>query len=517
MSEPPRETEIKLDLDPAEVPAVLALPALRDVPERSASDLLTTYYDSADGALRKAGLTLRVRAVDGTHRQTVKRGAHGAGVLGRDEWECAVAGPAPDRDALARTPAGEAIAEHVVLVPLFTLRVSRTAIRLHRDGTEMEVAVDLGTVEIEGAAPGVPFAEVEIELVSGAPGELFALARELAQAIPLRLGATTKAERGFAHRAAEGARAQKSEPVVLDPGKTAGAAFQAVAAACLVHLRRNEPLVLAARDPEALHQTRVALRRLRSAFSLFKPVADVRETRGIREMLRARIAVLGDARNLDVLLLQTLPKEMERRPDQAADFLALRARLELERAQAYDAVVAMLASADWRRLVIDVAALLAGGEWLRADATAKARETPVAEFAAEILERRRRRVKRRGRHLFDLAPDARHTVRIEAKKLRYGAEFFASLAEGRKGRRHQAALVDALSDLQDALGVLNDVETGRALLGAAAARAGQSGEGTAAFAAGLLTADREGGTSKDLKSAAKAYARFAGVKRFWEI
>ena len=297
--------------------------------------------------------------------------------------------------------------------------MTRTVHTLRRGAATMEVAVDRGAVETAQGAAAEPFAEVEIELREGAStdssghgdapglGDLFGLARALGEAVPLRLGVTTKAERGFAHVDGAGPRVRKAEPVALDPAMGAGPAFQAVARACLRHLRLNEPLLRAGRDsgaerdpgagrdPEALHQVRVAIRRLRSAMSLFKPVIAHPDTERLRDALRARVAVLGTARNLDVLLLHTLPGEMERRPEAGAAFLALRARLEAERAQAYDAVAAMLDDPAWRGLVLDAAALVEDGAWMREPAGAPARAEPVADFAARTLEKRRRRVTRR--------------------------------------------------------------------------------------------------------------------------
>ena len=75
-----------------------------------------------------------------------------------------------------------------------------------------------------------------------------------------------------------------------------------IANACIQHYRLNEPLVIATRDAAALHQTRVAMRRLRSAFTLFRPALHGAEYQRLRNELRWFTAQLGDARNLDVYL-----------------------------------------------------------------------------------------------------------------------------------------------------------------------------------------------------------------------
>jgi len=96
--------------------------------------------------------------------------------------------------------------------------------------------------------------------------------------------------------------ARKSRPVTLDATSTASAAFVVVAGECLDHWRTNEALLLESRAVAHLHQTRVGVRRLRSAFSLFRPM--LREVPGAlltAQRLRALALPFGTARDLDVL------------------------------------------------------------------------------------------------------------------------------------------------------------------------------------------------------------------------
>ena len=72
------------------------------------------------------------------------------------------------------------------------------------------------------------------------------------------------------------------------------------------------------------------------------------------------------------------------------------------------------------------------------------------------MSRRLRKLAKRGRKLRELDDRARHTFRINAKKLRYASEFFASLYDGRKATGRRKALDKALKKLQDQLGPLND-------------------------------------------------------------
>ncbi len=124
-------------------------------------------------------------------------------------------------------------------------------------------------------------------------------------------------------------------------------------------------------------------------------------------------------------------------------------------------------------------------------------------------------MKKRGRHLAALDPEARHRVRIAAKKLRYGAEFFAALYtgkdSGKKAVKRHKVFVEALADLQDHLGDLNDIATAHTL---AAEFAKGAPEG-AVFAAGLATADTEARAERLLAEADKAHRALIDVRPFW--
>lgn len=72
----------------------------------------------------------------------------------------------------------------------------------------------------------------------------------------------------------------------------------------------------------------------------------------------------------------------------------------------------------------------------------------------------RKKLKKHGRALAKVDDEHRHQVRKDAKKLRYGAEFFGSLCDANnKTRRHRKFLA-AMSTMQDCLGDLNDLATG---------------------------------------------------------
>jgi len=123
-----------------------------------------------------------------------------------------------------------------------------------------------------------------------------------------------------------------------------------------------------------------------------------------------------------------------------------------------------LESARARKLMIDLAEWLAIGAWRMQPADPICATQNIALFASALLDRHRQRLQRRGRHLAKLDDHRRHRVRIEAKKVRYATEFFASLWDGGKARRRRRAFLSALEELQDHLGEINDRTAAAAIL-----------------------------------------------------
>ncbi|GEP00840.1 CYTH and CHAD domain-containing protein [Methylobacterium haplocladii] len=521
----PREIEMKLECDGSDL-SVLAGHPLLQAEDATTGILDTTYVDTAERDLHAAGLSLRLRRDGGRTIQTLKSAAPAAiGLFDRAEWEGDVAGPEADLALLADTPAAAILAEakSPELAPLFRTVIERSRRPIRYGSSRIVATLDAGRVET--AKGDVPLCEVELELDEGSPADLFELAKTLSASAPLRLGVLSKGERGYALLAERLRKPSKAEPLALDADISAGEAFAAIAKACLRHLRLNEDVLRHSRAPEALHQMRVALRRLRSAFALFKPLLENDQTaQHLREAIKRVTEPFGTARNLDVFLGETLPDEIERRPDERG-LDDLKTRLEAEREAAYTAVFAILDGPAWRGLLIDLVIWIETGPWREGKGVA-GRDRAARDFAATVLEHLRRRVKKSGRHLAKIEPEERHRVRIEAKKLRYGAEFFGPLFPEKKAAKRHKVFVGALSDLQDHLGALNDLSTAHTIADRLVAARDDEGKdggdaepptGAALFAAGLTAADAEADARADalVGKADAAHEALVEIRPFW--
>ncbi|MCF8160946.1 MAG: CYTH and CHAD domain-containing protein [Polaromonas sp.] len=465
----PQEVELKLSLpgtDEADLAKRLArLPALA---RRKSSRLSLTniYFDTPDQALRQQGVALRLRRVgseaDPRWLQTLKTSGSARSALSqRGEWESPVAGPALESAALADTawsgidPDGHLFA---TLAPCFVTRFERTLWLLRRrDGSVVEVALDIGQIEAKGRL--APICELELELKAGQPAALFDLARQLGRGVAVLPANRSKAERGFllAQDALDRPQRAQSPPLVLPSNRLELA--QGVLREMFAHFSQNLDALRTSNDPEAVHQARVGWRRFRSGVRLFgKTLAAAGPPSWLE--LQPLLAGLGVQRDLDVAVTDTLPA--------LADGFALGHAGRAQAWQAMSTALAHAASIQRQQLRHTLRAtavglcLLALTEWLE-NLTAS---EPAGRVQNDALRRwARRRTRRLQRRLAQAqtgadTPMQQHRVRILAKRLRYGVEALRELLP----RQLADACSQQATQLQSSLGLSRDVARAGALV-----------------------------------------------------
>lgn len=517
------EVELKLLVAPADLERVEHHPALRELHRWAGHKerLATVYYDTPEFDLARAGVALRVRRSGDRWMQTLKAdGEAVAGLHTRDELEWPLDGEAIDLAALDGSRYRKLFADGRVrerLQPVFTTEFDRAARLISfPDGTAAELAIDRG--EIRAGARSAPISEAEIELKTGDAQRLFALARELARDVPLRLGHESKAERGYALAGAAAAPPRKARPVLLAHGLSAGAGLRRIAVACITQMQANEAGTLEGRDPEYLHQFRVGLRRLRSCLGIAGMAIGKEVVAPLTEELGWLGTALGPARDWDVFAAETLAR-LAREFDATEDLNAFLARCAAIRRAHGDAARDAVSSSRYTALLLalgesfardDLAGLQhsGAGEGAEREAEAARLSAGVGDFAASVLDKYHRRLRKRGAGVPEASPAERHRARIAAKKLRYAAEFFASLHPPKRVRRY----VDALEDLQDILGALNDAAIAGRLLDEAAA-AGP--DPVAPRIEGLVRGWIGATAAHELARYRRAWREFDAVKPFW--
>jgi len=298
-----------------------------------------------------------------------------------------------------------------------------------------------------------------------------------------------------------------AEPITLDRKSTSAQALFVVASSCLRQIALNQPGVLAG-SPEALHQMRVGLRRLRAALSIFKRTLKPGELDDLKRELVWLTEQLAGAREFDAML------ESHRKFDRAtratlAGEAELRRELTQRRHEAFAAAGRAVASARFERLIVSSAVV-----FLSCTDEDGLGGLPVRALARRALKRRRQHVLEGLEGFEQLDARERHQLRIRVKKLRYGTEFFSSLFA--RSRRAQARFVRALEGLQDTLGRLNDIAVLRGtaatwLDGATSAPA----SARIAFAMGVFTESEQAGEQSCIAEVAKLRAQLAKAPRFW--
>lgn len=502
------ETELKLLIAPEDLARLPELVPLHGLCEGGAriERLHTRYYDTPARDLARAGIALRVRRAGEAWIQTLKAGGRSAGGLHeRVELEWTLYDATPDFDRLSGTPYEALFADpqlRAALQPVYETEFERVALQLAwPDGARAELALDRG--EVRAGDRSATISEAEIELIAGEPARLFELAAALAEYVPVRLGHRSKAERGDALATDRKDTPTKAQPVELSPELSVADALSRIGLACLAQMQANEAGVLEEdADSEYLHQFRVGLRRLRALVGLFRFVAPKSAYEDTAKALRALGKSLAKARDWDVYVGQMLPAaelpaphaetlatgaERRRAKHRAKAREALRApaygKLMLKLAQRFnDPVLGMTEAGGGKRIALDA---------------------PVGELAAAALDRYDRKLRKAGARLAEADDDARHALRLRAKRLRYIAEFFAALypAEGVQ------PYVDALHDVQKALGAFNDVVRFRRLSKKAAGDDGDARDAAKAWAAQR----RE----RELERSDKRWQAFVETPRFW--
>ena len=518
------EIELKLTLPPGSAASVTRRPAFKRLIGQQTSDhvkrqrLDSVYFDTTEKWLSERGMALRVRRIGKKRIQTLKAPLGGPdGLQSYREYETEIKGQQPLLAAVADSGLRARLGRAKVwdrLQPVFNTRFDRSSFLVERNGSSIEVAVDHG--EINAAAKRRPIAEIELELKSGDAANLFDLAaslvEELAEETPIRLGHETKAARGFA--LAEGAlpRPHKAAPIVLDPDATTAEAFVAIARNCLAQLRANEAAVLAVEGDEAIHQFRVAVRRLRAVVGAYRDLIDDDVHAMLSIDLRWLQRQFGPARDLDVLIAETLTP-LNQCLHRQLPLNPLIAAAEAARVEARREAHLALENPRYAALLIELYRRLHGSNWQRLSAGARL-GAPARNFASTLLQARHKRLIKLGGRSAGLPETELHRLRLMGKKMRYASEAFASLYKAKPARKY----VTALAAIQDRLGSLNDAFVSRSVLTQLVQRLTREQGMPAADAAllhGTVLGWQTARIERDLADFPDAWRDFAKCKRFW--
>lgn len=459
------EVELKLVAAPEQLAQLSqASPIVAHARNKGSIRLLKSiYYDTPGRALYRAGMTLRVRQIGKQFVQTLKvMAGNDRDALRRGEWESPVATMTPDVRLLMPLISGglQEVLNREPLQPVFGTEVRRHVRALKLPTGMVEVAFDQGI--IKAGDKTAPIGEIELELKQGSPTALYDLASRLSELGSVRPSIRSKADRGFELAFDAPPRVSRPSPPLVAPQMSVDQAFAAILQSGLAQLLVNEPAAEDGRNPEGIHQFRVALRRLRCALTLLHSLAPSPTLEALRADARWLAGALSEARSWDVFLSETLV-EVANGCDGLNGVDAVRTFAEHARAASYAKVRQTLTAPRTGRFELALGAWIEQRGW-RHDVSSDnlaALAAPVTIFASDALTSRHNKVLKHGRHFKTLPAAGRHELRLAAKKLRYTVDFFLPLFDEQASAKRYAR---RLSTLQDRLGRFNDAATTRQLI-----------------------------------------------------
>ncbi len=491
----PQPVSLEFEL-PTEAAARLArvpgIAAMRQGRARGATAAIM-WFDSADGQLAAEGLAVEAPARG--PRMLVRMLPEGPA-----PWH---PGLPPDRLRAVAEDESPPEAGGAPLAAFAAFAGRQQSLRLTSGDGPVQLVVLEG--RLRSVAAERPAARLTL---TGSRDGVLAAARAIAAELPLLPPLTALAEEGRALATSQPARPRRLGAPDTSGAATVEDAFVTAAGHLLEVLRQQSARIRADAPPEPVHQSRVALRRLRSVFRVFRAATDCAELRAIDARLREVLAVLGPARDWDVFL-GGIVRQVEAAFPGDKRIAGLRRAAAAERKEAYAAVLAMLGGPAWRLLLIDAIGLLLARPWRQAaeEVRLAALAAPVEEFGRAVLSRRWQRLRRAGGGFEELNAEQLHELRLDGKRLRYAAEVFAPVFGARAGRR----FLRRVAALQDGLGLANDAAVARGL----ATRLVKPGDGGRAWAVGVVEGWSEARVAADRDDAHEAWGRLHGKDRFW--
>jgi CHAD domain-containing protein len=477
---------------------------------QSTLHIFDTYFDTQDWRIFRAGYALRVRSEEGKSEATLKSlHANTGAKVDRRELNETIENDASDWNGQSDGPVGsrvQAVSGSLPLQPLFEVRTSRQRYAVHAPHEEQqlgEIALDETVISRPNGQPQTSLQRVEVEAKTDAHEPLQTLVDALRSNCSLEAAADNKYSQGLKSVGLAPAPLPDFQPTAVDSSMR-------VEEVALANLRRflsawhqHEPAARFGDDPEALHDLRVAGRRMDAIlrqFEAFLPAAIVRIRPTIKKVMRS----LGHARDLDVALLELKEFSGTLAENDRAKLLPLQDHLHAERDVARRKMLAILDSSGVQKDFDKLRATLAHPASLL-----EAQPVSPLVTLSELLRVRYKKVRKAADRLTaDSTMDEYHAVRGRVKKLRYALETAAVLFG-----KPADEMVKAVRRWQEKLGAQQDADVAGRRLRALAMERPRGLPSETLFLMGQLAAHYHDRAWKARKRHPRAYRK---VRQRWK-
>jgi CHAD domain-containing protein len=497
-----------IDSEVAGQKALLSFQARFTARSESATPSRTTYYDTFDWRLHRAGGSLASSPADGgliltwQSRDDTLALRLRAGAVPSFEWDF------PDgsfRDKLAK------VIEMRRLLPVVTVQNEGSLLLLldAREKTVVRVALQRGTAQAPDRVDEAKPLPILLRLLPlrGYDREYEAALRFVE--VELALARVEKDELELALAAIDRAPGDYSSKLRLqiDPQMRADEAVKYIHRTLLATMQANQDGTRRDLDSEFLHDFRVAGRRTRSALRQIRGVYPPEVVDHFSEEFRWLGQTTGPTRDLDVYLLKMADYEASLPAHVVADLGRLVEYLRQRQRDEQCRMAHHLEGDRYRSLISSWKEFLE--QPVPANTSLPNAKRPVREVASDRIWKAYRKVRSRGRAIGPQTPAAAlHRLRIDCKKLRYLLEFFRSIYEAAE----MDPLIKALKSLQDNLGDFNDYSVQNASLAEYAEQMIEIGNAPARtlMAMGRLAERLEAGQAAERQLFAERFRQFAG-------
>src|ERR1700678_1240479 len=473
---------------------------------RSTQQIFDTYLDTDDWRIHRAGFALRVRSGTGSTEATLKS-LHSASTEVADRRELTETLNSSDSEAIRESigPVGIrvcAVSGARALLPLFELRTSRQrfAIRKSDEARQLgEIALDETVISRPHGEPQASMLRVEVEAHTESHEPLRSLVKTLRNNCALEAASDSKYSLGL--------RSVGLAPPDPEFAATTVDASMTIAAVAMANLRRylaawqlHEPGARLGDDPEELHDLRVAGRRLDAVlrqFGTYLPASLVR----IRPTLKKVLGALGEARDLDVALLELDAFSCELSEADQASLEPLKQHLRSQRARARTKMLSLL---DSNTVQKDLDELRRGlvQPWDPAESAGAS----VLDVIPELIRTRYKKVRKGADDRpAEATTESYPAVRRNVKKLRYVLESVAVIL-GKPAN----GMVRSLRRWQEKLGMQQDANVAGRRLQALAAAPPKGLPPETLFLMGRLASHYADRASKARKRHPRAYRKVRG-------